>query len=516
MGPSGKDAAPLRLPATIDTLEALRLSRRVQEAALASRGLAADASAVEEIGLAGLQLLALIEAAVARDRGSFALLAPSSALRGRIADAGLTRLLSDAMPTAQGGSLPHHRLTFRDTALDYGREPIEALHRMRTAGIRVESVLPDPLPAIGSIEADRLLLGFNVYLPDGAAAGAFANALAEFGGDAQIDAPAHSAQDKAATTERVAHLAIDPLAAKLERLMTDVEELMARQAAVAVHYPSLDRAVVAELKAMDGALRNLQDHAIAAGLIPLSTLLQREAAAETMRAPSFPGSDIEIEPGVLQPLLPALISLVARSGGVIDGLFAQEVDGVLAIEVPAADAEAALALVEPALALVRGRATIRAAESGPRLRLELPRSRSMLEALIVRAGDQLAAIPVDRTIEILRPEPADLTSVGSGAQLMRFRGGYLSIVDLAPALGRSDASGETEATVVVVIQSGAGNFGIRVREVTDHRQIMVKPLDGGIQAGAGVVGVSFSAGGIALVLDVDALRLATLGSPRST
>ena len=70
-------------------------------------------------------------------------------------------------------------------------------------------------------------------------------------------------------------------------------------------------------------------------------------------------------------------------------------------------------------------------------------------------------------------------------------------------------------TIVVVVQSDAGNFGIRVSEVTDHRQIMVKPLDGNLPSGAGVIGLSFSAGGIALVLDVDAFRLATLGPARS-
>ena len=514
--PGATDAAHLRLPAGVDTLEALRLGKRLQDAASQSRRLRVDASIVEEIGLAGLQLLALIKAALERDGGTLVLVDPSPALRARIADGGMSALLLGAAAETRGGSLPRHNLAFTDAALDYGREPVEALRRLREAGVGIEPVLPDPPPSIGAIEADRLLIRFDLRLPGDASTSLLAEALAEFGGDALIDAPPPSADAVAlaATPEPSADAPADPQAAKLERLMSDVEELMMRHAAVATHYGSLDRDIVAELKAMGGALRSLQEHAIAAGLVPLGTLLQREIAAAAARAPSFPGSGIEIEPAIIQPLIPALAPLIARPGAGMDSLSAREVEGLLVVELPTGDREAAPPGLDAALSSVRGRAAIVAGEAGARLRIELPRSRSMLEALIVRAAAQLAAIPVDRAIEILRPEPADLASVGAGAPLMRFRGAYLPIVDLAAVLDRAGSSEDGDATIVVVVQSGAGNFGIRVREVTDHRQIMVKPLDDGITAGAGVIGLSFSAGGIALVLDIDALRLATLGRPR--
>ena len=508
--PGAADAAHLRLPAGIDTLEALRLGRRLQDVAGQARDIRVDASAVEEIGLAGLQLVALVKAALARAGGGLVLVDPSPALSARIADAGMASPLLDAPAAPQNDAQPQRSLRFTDAALDYGREPAEALRRLRDAGIGVEAVLPGTLPRLGSIEADRLLIRFAIRLPNAAAEAVLAEALAEFGGDALLDAPSHG-EAAIVASEPLAGGPADTQTAKIERLMGDVEELMMRHAAVAARYASLDRDTVAELKAMGGVLRSLQDHAIAAGLVPLGSLLQRQAAIGAMAAFSFPGSDIEIEPAVLEPLLPLLAPLVARPGSA--SVSAQEREGLLVIEIAAATA--ALAGVEAAAASVRGRVSTLPGENGPLLRLELPRSRSMMEALIVRAGAQLGAVPVDRALEILRPEPADLTSVGAGSQLMRFRGTYLPLVDLADALSQGAAPGETEPTIVVVVQSDAGNFGIRVSEVTDHRQIMVKPLDGNLPSGAGVIGLSFSAGGIALVLDVDALRLATLGRARS-
>jgi len=423
----------------------------------------------------------------------------------------MTKLLLDAPATPRNDAQPQRSLRFTDAALDYGREPAEALRRLGDAGIGVEAVLPDSLPPVGSIEADRLLIRFAICLPNAAAEAVLAEALAEFGGDALLDAPASHGEAAIVAPEPPAGGPADTQTAKIERLMGDVEELMIRHAAVAARYGSLDRDTVAELKAMGGVLRSLQDHAIAAGLVPLGSLLQRRAAIGAAASLAFPGSDIEIEPAVLEPLLPLLAPLVAHPGSL--GFSAREAEGLLVIEIAAGSAVPAG--LEAAIASVRGRVSTLPGETGPLLRLELPRSRSMMEALIVRAGAQLGAVPVDRALEILRPEPADLTSVGAGSQLMRFRGTYLPLVDLADVLDAGAASGETAPTIVVVVQSGAGNFGIRVSEVTDHRQIMVKPLDGSVPSGAGVIGLSFSAGGIALVLDVDALRLATLGRARS-
>ena len=250
---------------------------------------------------------------------------------------------------------------------------------------------------------------------------------------------------------------------------------------------------------------------MAAGLMPVGLLLQRQIAGTAAAIPTFRGWDIEIEPAVIEPVLPLLASWLDARRSEAAHLSVREAEGAVLMELPWPAGEAVPEGLEAAAASVRGRAAIADGEDGPRLRLELPRSRSMMEALIVRAGNQLGALPVDRTIEILRPDAADVASIGGETQLMRFRGTYLPVIDLAEMLGEPAPRIAAHAAVVVVMQSGAGDFGISVREVTDHRQIMVKPLGEGLPAAAGVIGFSFSAGGIALVLDVDALRSAALG-----
>lgn len=512
--PDGTDARHLRLPAVMDTLETLRFARHLQEAASQSRQLAADAAAVEEIGLAGVQLLALVAAGLAQRGGTLALDAPSPAVQARIADAGFEPLLLGATAETSARDRPVTRsLYFTDAALDYGREPGDALRRLRELGIGVTPLLPDPLPPIGAIEADRMLVRFDVSLPNDDVT-ALNAALAEFGGDALIDTPSPTAQSAVMTRAEPAPEAsarVDTQRLKIDRLMGDVEELLTRHAALEARSATLDRDLASEIKAMGGVLRSLQDHAMAAGMMPVGLLLQRQIASTAAAMPAFPGWDIEIEPAVIEPVLPLLAFRLDVRRTDAARLWVREAEGAVLIDLPWSAGEAIPEGLDAAAASVRGRAAVAAGESGPLLRLELPRSRSMMEALIVRAGNQLGALPVDRTIEILRPDATDVASLGGETQLMRFRGTYLPVIDLAEALGEPEPRIAAHAAIVVVMQSATGDFGISVREVTDHRQIMVKPLSEGLPAAAGVIGFSFSAGGIALVLDVDALRSAMLG-----
>jgi chemotaxis protein histidine kinase CheA len=509
--PGGIKACHLRLPAVMDTLETLRFARRLQDAASQSRHVVADASAVEEIGFAGLQLLALVAAGLTQMGGTLMVEHPSTAAAARIADAGLQAILLGAAADAFAHDrLALHSLRFTDAALDYGREPADALRRLREMGLDLAPVLPVPLPPIGAIEADRILIRFDIALPSEDLV-ALKDALAEFGGDASIDAlppPASAAATIAAMPAGEANPLIDTQRLKVERLMGEVEELLTRHAALTARAGSLDRDLAAEIKAMGNLLRSLQDHAMAAGLMPVAVLLQQGIASAATAIPAFRGQDIEIEPAVIEPILPLLASRLGRAEAA--GLSVSEAEGAVLIEIPWRTAEEMPEGLEAAAASVRGRAEILPGDDGPLLRLELPRSRSTMEALIVRAGDQLAALPVDRTIEILRPDPVDLVSIGGDAQLMRFRGSYLPVIGLCAALGEA-APEAADDTIVVVMQSASGDFGIRVREVTDHRQIMVKPVGNGLSTAVGVIGFSFSAGGIALVLDIDALRSAAIG-----
>lgn len=514
--PGRTDARQVRLPAMMDTLETLRFARTLQEAASQSRHLVTDASPVEEIGLAGVQLLALVAAGLAQTGGRLVLEAPSPAARARIADAGFDALLLGVAAELTANAKQVTRsLRFTDAALDYGREPADALRRLRAMGIGVAPVLPDPLPPIGSIEADRLLVRFDIALPNEDMT-ALTEALAEFGGDALIDAgippPPLIATAKAAPQPPAA-APVDTQRLKIERLMGDVEELLSRYAAIEARAASFDRDLATEFKAMGSALRGLQDRTMAAALMPIGMLLQQNAASAAAVIPAFRGREIEIEPAVIDPLLPLLLSSFEASRSDAACLSVRDAEGAVLIDIPWRAGEAMPDGLDAAAASVRGRVAITDGEDGPLLRLELPRSRSTMEALIVRAGNQLGALPVDRTIEILRPEPADVASIGGDTQLMRFRGTYLPVVDLGEALGEPAPRLAANAAVVVVMQSDAGDFGISVHEVTDHRQIMVKPLGAGLPAAPGVIGFSFSAGGIALVLDVDALRSAAIGGP---
>lgn len=144
---------------------------------------------------------------------------------------------------------------------------------------------------------------------------------------------------------------------------------------------------------------------------------------------------------------------------------------------------------------------------GTRVRIRLPLTLAIIQALLVQLQEETYAIPlgsIDSTINIV---PEDIRTIQQ-QEVILLRGQIIPLVRLARSLGMND-SVEFEAgqeLYVVIVQSGDHRIGLLVDSLVGQQEIVIKSLGKiltGIRqiAGATILGD----GQVVLILDVNAL-----------
>lgn len=146
---------------------------------------------------------------------------------------------------------------------------------------------------------------------------------------------------------------------------------------------------------------------------------------------------------------------------------------------------------------------------GTTVRVRIPLTLAIIPALVVEEAGERYAIAQANLLELVRV-PADDPAMErlGGAAVLRLRGRLLPLVSLAETLGLPPPPPE-EASTVVVVQADEIRFGLRVSEVHDTQEIVVKPIGRQLKglemyAGATIMGD----GRVALILDVAGLARA--------
>ena len=137
--------------------------------------------------------------------------------------------------------------------------------------------------------------------------------------------------------------------------------------------------------------------------------------------------------------------------------------------------------------------------------LRIPLTLAIISALIVRADGRRFAADQAGVLEVVRVGPAAAYRIDEieGAMMLRLRGALLPVVSLASSL---ELTPKGDSGFVLVIQTGAGRYGLLVDEVLGVEEIVVKPLPGALRdvrllSGATMLGD----GSVALILDGEAL-----------
>ena len=146
---------------------------------------------------------------------------------------------------------------------------------------------------------------------------------------------------------------------------------------------------------------------------------------------------------------------------------------------------------------------------GSRFRIKLPLTLAIIPSLLVSDGGQRFAIPQVNVGELIRIPAAQLaqrTDRVGDAVVLTVRDRLVPLLHLADALGMPRPENSSRALNVVLVDTGAFEYGLAVEELHDTVEIVVKPLGRHLKglhdyAGATILGD----GRVAVILDVAGL-----------
>ena len=139
---------------------------------------------------------------------------------------------------------------------------------------------------------------------------------------------------------------------------------------------------------------------------------------------------------------------------------------------------------------------------GTTAQIRLPLTLAIMAALLVEAGGQPYAIPLDRVERTLRLADQTVRSV-AGQRMLVLRDGVLPLLDGAKALGSRPA---TDAEHAVIVRGQDRRLALAVTRLVGQRELVTRPLPADVADRAAVSGGAvLSDGRIALIVDCDAV-----------
>jgi two-component system, chemotaxis family, sensor kinase CheA len=139
------------------------------------------------------------------------------------------------------------------------------------------------------------------------------------------------------------------------------------------------------------------------------------------------------------------------------------------------------------------------------IRLQLPLTLSVFRAMLVNAGGEAFALPLEAIRETASVSPTEWHTM-RGRPVARLGGELVGLVPLTDALGmRWNASAPIEASkdlLVIVVDGGGERVGLVVDALEQPQEIMVKPVEAYLSASGAISGASVMGDGrVALVLE---------------
>jgi two-component system chemotaxis sensor kinase CheA len=171
-------------------------------------------------------------------------------------------------------------------------------------------------------------------------------------------------------------------------------------------------------------------------------------------------------------------------------------------------------VVKTAITALGGRIAISSITGkGTTFSITLPLTLAVMDGMIINVGGQTMVVPISSILETIRPTNADLSRIGLHSHLLRIRGDYVPIIDLAERLNVQSSSGALTDRVLLLIQTeSVTQCALAVDDIFDQRQVVVKSMQGSYGEITGISGATILGDGkIALIIDPDAIAVAPAG-----
>jgi two-component system chemotaxis sensor kinase CheA len=141
---------------------------------------------------------------------------------------------------------------------------------------------------------------------------------------------------------------------------------------------------------------------------------------------------------------------------------------------------------------------------GSKFILRLPLTLAIIRALMVKAGDEVYAIPIEAIQENIIVNPEDIRSVQQG-RVITLRDEVLQLYSLKESFGMGKFE-EQGVYPVVIVQLGDKKVGFAVDDLLGQQEIVIKSLSSFINDIKGIAGATILGDGrVTLILDVAGL-----------
>ena len=148
---------------------------------------------------------------------------------------------------------------------------------------------------------------------------------------------------------------------------------------------------------------------------------------------------------------------------------------------------------------------------GTSFTMALPLTLAILDGMILRCAGQRFVLPLANVVEAVRPDPGQVKPMSPTTEVIEMRGLFVPVRRLTELFGlAANDRRSPEESLVIIVDSEAGNVGLMVDTIEDRREVVVKSLDENLHPIRGLGGATvLGDGSIALILDVDALLATT-------
>ena len=144
-------------------------------------------------------------------------------------------------------------------------------------------------------------------------------------------------------------------------------------------------------------------------------------------------------------------------------------------------------------------------DKGTTFTIRLPLTLAVTRALMVTAGNELFAVPMQSVIQIARLERSAIEELGT-QPMVHLNGNACPLVRLSEKLSLREADDDSPTIPVLIVRSGDRELAVRVERIVAGRDIVVKTLGSHLRKVNGLIGATLLGDGTVVpILDPNAL-----------
>ncbi len=164
-------------------------------------------------------------------------------------------------------------------------------------------------------------------------------------------------------------------------------------------------------------------------------------------------------------------------------------------------------VVKKNIAALNGTVEIDSAEGfGMRVSVRLPLTLAIMDGMSVRVSDEVYILPLSSVIESFQIKPADINTMGQGAQVVKVRDEYMPVVELERVFQVPRFEFNGTSPIMVVVEAEGSRVALMVDELLGQQQVVIKNLESNYRKVPNVSGATILGDGkVALILDTSGL-----------